>query len=278
MKSSTAGKRKVVRKEPQTYEDFLEIERQQFETLHRDEEPNIPPVNYRYAVGERVEYGALQEARIEEVIEDGRVLHISFHDRGQVYGKPYDAGRKPRLVWWNMICPLAQNQNTKFSRPRIHTEYMQTSLDSLLHTTYHRGTIDSPDYQRDYVWTLTDKQRLIKSIFNRADIGKFLLLEYPHPEYRLEIVDGKQRLGAIREFVEGRFEFEGLTWFQLSPADRQAFGDDLVQVGKLQAKYTKKSDVLWLFLQINRAGVPQTEEHIAKAQALYDAALIEESK
>jgi hypothetical protein len=99
---------------------------------------------------------------------------------------------------------------------------------------------------------------------------------HPHPEYRLEIIDGKQRLKAIMEFLEGRFKYEGVNWFQLSWSDKQGFTDNMVQVGKLQADRVKKSDILWLFLTVNRGGVPQTEEHIAKAKALYEQAVREE--
>ena len=68
---------------------------------------------------------------------------------------------------------------------------------------YHRGLIDNPDYQRGYVWTLEDKQKLIQSIFNRADIGKFVFIEDEnYREYRLEVIDGKQRLRAILDYYE----------------------------------------------------------------------------
>lgn len=269
------GKRQPKVKTPQTYAEWLVYERAQFETHHRED--HVPPVNYWYTPGDQVHFGSMEEAVVEEVLEDGKLIHLSFHDVGKVYGTPYDAGRKPRLVWWFNLAPKSEIKDTHFTRPRIHTEFTQTSLDSLIHMMYRRGLIDSPEYQRGYVWTLEDKQRLVKSIFNRADIGKFLLLEHPHPEYRLEVVDGKQRLGAIREFIEGRFEYEGFSWFNLSCEDKHSFMDGMIQIAKLQSDMVKKSDILWLFLQINRGGVPQTDEHIAYAKALYEQALKDEA-
>lgn len=267
-------------KTPTTYEDFLEIEKEKWLYTQRDEDANIPEPSYKFTVGEKVLVGALVDCRVEEILDSvGRVLHISYHDTGKEYGKPYDRGRKPRIVWWVDVDPLSLEGDTTFHRPRTDTHYLHSTLDSLIHMAYHRGFSDSPDYQRGYVWTLEDKQRLIRSIFNRADIGKFLFIEDDTyvSEYRVEVIDGKQRLRAILDFYEGRFEFEGKTWFQLSRQDKYAFTDTHVQWATLQRSKVKRSDVLWLFLQLNVGGVPQTEEHIAYARKLYEEALRDES-
>jgi hypothetical protein len=272
------GKSKPVKKpQPVTYADFLAVEHDQFK-MHRAEDAIVPEVNYRFEVGEKVCYGALEDCVVEEVLEDGKLLHINYHDKGFTYGQPFDNGRKPRLVWWYMVDPIKTIIDTRFARPRIRTQYTQQSLDSLVHTCYWRGLIDSPDYQRGYVWTLEDKQRLVQSIFDRCDIGKFVFLEHPYPEHRLEVIDGKQRLRAIMDFLEGRFEFKGANWFQLSHDDKNAFFDIMVQIAQLQADKIKKSDVLWLFLSLNAAGVPQTDEHIEHARSLYQQALQDEAK
>lgn len=266
-------------KEPVTYEEFLAEAWSHWRTLGSEYEPQVNAPTYHYQVGEQVRYGMRPDCRVEEILKDGKLIHISSHDRGEVYGKPFDNHRRiPVLAWWMDLEPIVTMEDTKFSRPRIHTEYIQTGLDSLIHMVYRRGLITSPDYQRGYVWTLEDRQRLVQSIFDRADIGKFLFLEYPHPEYRLEVVDGKQRLNAICEFYEGRFAYKGKTWFQLSWSDKRAFMDVMVQMGKLDASRIKKSDILWLFLCINAGGVPQTEEHIATARALYEAELAKERR
>jgi len=265
-------------KEPVTYEDFLAREWEQWKTFGGRDESNVYEPNYLYKVGEAVILGNQPDCRVEEVLMSGKLIHISHADRGTTYGNPYDNKRRlPMLVWWMDLEPISTVENTNFRRPYIHTNYTTTPLDSLVHTIYRRGLITSPTYQRDYVWSLEDKQRLVQSIFNRADIGKFLFLEHPYPENRLEVIDGKQRLDAIREFYEGRFEFKGKTWFQLSPEDKNAFMDVMTQSGTLNAELVKKSDVLWLFLTINAGGVPQTEEHLAHARKLYEEAVAEEA-
>jgi hypothetical protein len=245
--------------------------------VHHDTDGIQPSPNYVYQVGDKVQYGSQPDAQVEEIHNGGQVLVISVADRGESYGVPYDNNRKlPHIVYWNNVNPMKDVTPTNFATKRKETQYSQTSLDGLVHTCYRRGLIDSPIYQRGYVWTLEDKQRLVKSIFNRADIGKFVLMQHPYPENRLEVIDGKQRLNAIREFVEGRFEYEGKTWFQLSYNDKRSFYDIMVQTCQLESDRIKKSDVLWLFLSVNAAGVPQTEEHISKVRELYEKTLAEE--
>jgi|ERR1700677_1606871 len=266
-------------KEPETYEEFLAKEWEKFATHYEDYDANVPIPIYPFKIGESVSYGAMHEPRIEDILKDGRLLHLSYHDRGTVYGRPYDNQRRlPRLTWWINVEPTAPEEETAFGRPRINAQYTQSSMDSLLHLAYSRGFFDSPDYQRDYVWTLEDKQRLVKSIMNRMDIGKFVFLSRPWPENRYEVVDGKQRLNAILEFTQNRFPYEGKTWFQFSRNDKNVFEDLQIQMATLDSTKVTKADILWLFLSINTGGVPQTEEHVAKAQKLYQEALKAEGK
>lgn len=267
------AKKSTAPKAPQTWEEFVAAEWDSYRSRNQESLQFVGEPNYKYSVGEQVKYGSLCDCVVLEIHEGGKLILIQYRDKGQSYGKDYDNGNKPRLAFWHDIDPVVTVEETNFGRPRIETQYIQTGLDSLTHLAYRRGLIDSPEYQRGYVWTLENKQNLIKSIFNRMDIGKFVLLERPYPENRLEVIDGKQRLRCIMDFMEGRFEYRGKTWFQLSWLDKQRFQDIMVHVATLQADKVKKSDILWLFLSINTGGVPQTEEHVAKARDMYEQAL-----
>lgn len=264
-------------KEPLTYEQKLEKEKDYFRLHHSfDHPPENPTITYK--PGDEVIYGALAECVVVEMLDaKSMVYHIRYHDVGKSYGVLYDNGYAPRIVWWNDLTPKVMVEETNFAKPRIHAQYMNMGLDSLIMTVYHRGLHINPEYQRGYVWTLENKQRLIKSIFDRLDIGKFVFVETWRngaQDNRLEVIDGKQRLNAITEFMEGRFEYEGKTYFQLSHKDRNAFGDLQVHVCTLDEEKVSRADILWLFLSINRGGVPQTEEHIALTRAMYEEELI----
>lgn len=271
-----AGKKQSKIKPPETWDEFLAQAWDRWRSMGADKV--VPEACYKFQVGERVRYGSHAEGRVVEVHDEGRIIVIAVPDKGEHRGQPYDNRRDlPHIEWWIDLEPIEPEQPTHFRRERILTEYRQQNLWALLSTTYSRGLLDSPVYQRDYVWTLADKQRLIGSLFARNDIGKFVFLEHEHPEYQLEVVDGKQRLSAIREYYEGRFPYEGYTWHQLSWEDKRALLDPMVQIALLDAKHVSQADILWLFLSLNEGGVPQTPEHVAKVRALYDKVKNEEA-
>lgn len=68
-----------------------------------------------------------------------------------------------------------------------------------------------PDYQRmGGVWTLEKKQLLIDSILNDYDIPKIYLHAFSREQKKIDgfgyaVIDGRQRLQAIWEFIEGKF-------------------------------------------------------------------------
>lgn len=63
-------------------------------------------------------------------------------------------------------------------------------------------------YQRKLVWTLQEKQDLIKSIAKGYPIPLFLLVDRDGKGKALEIIDGLQRLDAIFEFMDNKFKVE----------------------------------------------------------------------
>ena len=69
----------------------------------------------------------------------------------------------------------------------------------------------NPEYQRSGgVWTLEKKQLLMDSILNDYDIPKIYLHEFSREErkssgYNYAVIDGRQRLEAIWQFIEGNY-------------------------------------------------------------------------
>lgn len=69
----------------------------------------------------------------------------------------------------------------------------------------------NPDYQRmGGVWTLEKKQLLMDSILNDYDIPKIYLHAFSREQkkangYAYAVIDGRQRLEAIWQFIEGKF-------------------------------------------------------------------------
>lgn len=72
------------------------------------------------------------------------------------------------------------------------------------------GDIDlQPDFQRGEVWSKNKKQRLIDSILRDWHVPPIHVIEDVHSR-KQEVLDGQQRLVAIRDFIEGEFALDGM--------------------------------------------------------------------
>ncbi|MFW9871994.1 MAG: DUF262 domain-containing protein [Candidatus Thorarchaeota archaeon] len=131
------------------------------------------------------------------------------------------------------------------------------------------GELRFPDFQRDYVWTEEDKIKLIESIFENIEIGRIVL----HEEFNrnkspdtwcYEVIDGKQRLGAILDYTKDKFKVKGKLFSELNILDQRAFSFVTIPVSEvknLQRKYQ-----LDLFVKVNTTGVRMSEEHLNKVK------------
>ena len=101
-----------------------------------------------------------------------------------------------------------------------------------------RGDIDlQPDFQRQEVWSTKKKKRLIDTVLRGWSIPPVHLVE--SSENRLEVLDGQQRLAALRDFLHNKFSIDG----RITPFDEG--------VHNLHGKFYKQLD------QANRRRVDQ---------------------
>src|SRR5437762_11786862 len=71
------------------------------------------------------------------------------------------------------------------------------------------GDIDlQPDFQRGEVWGRLKKQSLIDSILRDWHVPPIHVIENAKTR-KHEVLDGQQRLAAIRDFVDGQFPVNG---------------------------------------------------------------------
>ena len=88
----------------------------------------------------------------------------------------------------------------------IKTTPLQNS--TIMKTYAERGEINlSPEYQRmGGIWSLEKKQLLIDSIINNYDIPKIYFHELGNDDkYDFSVIDGRQRLEAIWDFMNDKF-------------------------------------------------------------------------
>lgn len=155
--------------------------------------------------------------------------------------------------------------------------YYNSSISSLYSKFFHFGIDFNPDYQRQSCWTMKQKQALIDSIFTGIPIGAIILAERDWAENNKvigdmeEVVDGKQRLLTILEFICDKFPYRGYFYSELSPSDRWAFDGAQITLGEIKnyGGYNKKM-VLRIFLQINSGGTSMQSQELERVAQMLD--------
>lgn len=130
-------------------------------------------------------------------------------------------------------------------------------------------------YQRDFCWTLQDKQLLIDSIYAGIDCGKILVRKRSWSELEAmakngetelsfnDLVDGKQRLDAIRGFIMGEYtDSQGNYYSDLSLEAQHEFTNHQLFSYAEMPENTTDEEVIYQFLKMNFTGVPQSQEHL----------------
>lgn len=219
--------------------------------------------------GDEVVIGNLENCIVVETSPDFKQVIIEYSRTDNNYGNPITT--KGVIGGWSWLDAIKLNDNDKeiaVKRP-ISVSMINTDLGGLLHNVIRRGIIDNQDYQRGYVWTEQDKVNYLRSVFEDRDLGKFVFVEdKSYKEYRLEVLDGKQRLSALLDFHCSLISYEGKYWHELSKYDRHLFESRMVQFATIDRNRYTRADLLKLFLEVNVGGVPQTEEHLDHVREL----------
>ena len=118
-------------------------------------------------------------------------------------------------------------QRRLFTQP--YDLVISSLLDQIKDGTLHlRQISDRPNFQRWYVWSNVMASKLIESILLDVPIPPCYLAQ--DREYKLEVIDGQQRIFSIFRFVSNEFnlrnlevlsDYNGLTFFELPPMLRR---------------------------------------------------------
>jgi len=133
-----------------------------------------------------------------------------------------------------------------------------------------RWVLDAP-YQRGRLWTEEQSRNLIKSLLQGIPIGIIFVNNRGRFEASDYVVDGKQRIGAIRDFVAGRLAVPS-EWFEKldleSTSEMVSYKDlsrrgqrhfDSCSVATAESKLPDLKGEAELYLLVNFGGVAQTE-------------------
>lgn len=220
--------------------------------------------SYFFNVGDKVSYGAMDEAIVDEILYEGKAYGLKCVS---IHKNSYNTTKEElyRVALWTELRPLT-NKNTNFSKNQeIRLYFNNSTVESLINKHYFFGVDFNPDYQRGYVWTQEDKELLIDSVFNNIDIGKFVFIttddnKWKNTKFSYEILDGKQRLSTLIEFYENRIPYKGTYYNDLSAKDKRIFKNH--SVSWTEVSETDKKMILKYFLMLNRTGKSMDEKHL----------------
>lgn len=150
-----------------------------------------------------------------------------------------------------------------------------TDLEETLarYDSMERGVLRlDPDFQREHVWTEAQQRSYVEHIlqggmsgrdiyFNQADWGTNWRLP-------MVLVDGKQRLEAVRKFLRGELAIclNGQWCFINDFEDRPYRVEFNIHIATLK---TEREVIQW-YLNLNTGGTPHTAEEIARVRTLLE--------
>lgn len=165
---------------------------------------------------------------------------------------------------------------------RLYLQPMARNVQHYLDKWRDREIFDfDAPYQRGLAWTDEQSRALIRSLLLGIPVGAILLNQRPRTHVYV-VVDGKQRIMALRAFHEDRFPVPAW-WFEDAEVsavrpDGTVTYSDLTRLGQrgfenlpmpsLEGQLRNVRAEAEAFGLINTGGTPQTSETIAAAQQI----------
>lgn len=191
------------------------------------------------------------------------------HHDYRIYGKTFE-------LTYNVVPKVASLQVPPEYDTPIKRQSISMSVALLLRLRNEGRLILNPSYQRDFVWTLEQKQFYISNLFkDMAELSPTICQfdEDDNTNDFYEVIDGKQRISAVLGFIDGEFPVEGLYYSDLCEDDRKFISNfrfdytRILSEGRGLSKPSLKT-LIQLFLEINLYGTRMSDEDLDKARSL----------
>lgn len=150
----------------------------------------------------------------------------------------------------------------------ISWNYIEDTLDRWFKPGDGMAVLNlDPDYQRLHVWTPEQQERYIEYMLQGGEVGRNITLNHTNwsTDYKgtFELVDGKQRLEAVRAFMRDEVKAFGHL--------RSAYEDEPNYLHGFKFRITQlktRREILELYLNINAGGTPHTDEELNRVREL----------
>ncbi len=137
-----------------------------------------------------------------------------------------------------------------------------------------KGNIDlQPGFQRRVAWDDTRKSRLLESIIVGMPVPNIVLAENKEHRGRFIVIDGKQRLVAISEFLEGGYKLKGLDirndlndkFFSDLPVEDREYLENATLRSTLIRNWNDENFLYAIFFRLNSGSLPLSPQELRKA-------------
>ena len=131
------------------------------------------------------------------------------------------------------------------------------------------GAVDiDPDFQRPHRWTEAQQIAWVEFFLRGGKTGR--VIYFNHPGWRgsyegvLTLVDGKQRLEAIRRFLADEIRAFGALWSEYEDKPRSVVNNIKINVNTLATR----AEVIQWYIEMNAGGTPHSEAEIEHAREI----------
>ena len=137
-----------------------------------------------------------------------------------------------------------------------------------------KGNIDlQPGFQRRVAWDDIRKSRLLESIIVGMPVPNIVLAENKDHRGRFIVIDGKQRLVSISEFLEGGYKLKGLDirkdlndrFFSDLPAEDREYLENATLRSTLIRNWNDEDFLYAIFFRLNSGSLPLSPQELRKA-------------
>ena len=132
----------------------------------------------------------------------------------------------------------------------------------------------NPEYQRDYVWTTEQKSKFVGAALENHNAVPPFWLNWVSKDYdrsHSEIVDGKQRISAILDWIDGHIK-------AVCPCGIEVWHKDLNEVDlrciKMAASFDwnfvhlPQKEVMEFYIRLNAGGTIHSEDDLNKVKEM----------
>lgn len=161
------------------------------------------------------------------------------------------------------ICDIPQMTKRPATRFNVDWSFLEQQLE---HWSRYGLDLD-PDFQRGHVWTPQQQVAYVEYQLRGGQSGKDIYFNQARWNTPIQLVDGKQRLAAVRRFLNDEITAFGLK--------RSEYEDDVSwEHGFIFYLNDLKSrqDVLQWYLDMNTGGTQHSDDEIASVRLLLEQA------